>query len=205
MDLHRPDCCRNFCAIFAIAIKDEKPGSGVVWERFSQLLNNPFASRMPGDVEVQNAAAVVVDDEEAVKDAERNGRYREEIHCRDGFSMITQKREPSLYQLRISRSFAHPAGDRSLGNIKAKHKKLTVDARCAPGWILRDHLEDQIPNLLRDSASATRLAPDFGQDAPIELKSSSVPPNNGVRKNDDENLLPIRPNLTGGDPEQFVK
>src|ERR1700730_1236347 len=205
MDLHRPDCCRNFCAIFAIAIKDEKPGSGVVWERFSQLLNNPFASRMPSDVEVQNAAAVVVDDEEAVKDAERNGRYREEIHCRDGFSMITQKREPSLYQLRISRSFAHPAGDRSLGSIKAKHKKLTVDARCAPGWILRDHLEDQIPYLLRDSASATRLAPDFGQDAPIELKSSSVPPNNGVRKNDDERLLPIRPNLTGGDPEQFVK
>src|ERR1700736_4755285 len=53
MDLHRPDCCRNFYAIFAIAIKDEKPGSGVVWERFSQLLNNPFASRIPGDVEVQ--------------------------------------------------------------------------------------------------------------------------------------------------------
>jgi hypothetical protein len=35
-----------------MVIEHEKPGSGVVWDRFSQLLGNPFANRMPGDAAV---------------------------------------------------------------------------------------------------------------------------------------------------------
>jgi hypothetical protein len=44
-----------------------------------------------------------------------------------------------------------------------------------------------------------------GNEAPIELKARSVPLNDGVGKHDDERLLPVGPNLAGGDPEQFVE
>ena len=54
-----------------------------------------------------------------------------------------------------------------------------------------------------DFHDAVRSA--WGNGAPIKLESSLMPPNDGVRKHDDEKLLPVGPNLAGGDPEQFVE
>jgi hypothetical protein len=92
----------------------------------------------------------------------------------------------------------------SLGHIKAEHEKFTMNPGCAPGPILGDHPEDQISDVFRNTSSAD-LSTEPGNDAPIELKSSSVPPDDGVRKHDDEKLLPAGPDLTSGDPEQFVE
>ena len=80
-----------------------------------------------------------------------------------------------------------------------------MNPRCTPGWIFGNHPEDQIPNLLRDSASANTLPADFGQHAPIEPESSSVPLNHRFGKDEDEKLLPVRPHLAGDNPEQFVE
>ena len=44
-----------------------------------------------GDVEVQNAKAIVADDEEAVEYGEGDGGNGEEIHRGDGFLVVTQK------------------------------------------------------------------------------------------------------------------
>jgi hypothetical protein len=118
--------------------------------------------------------------------------------------MIAQKGKPAFGKLRISRCFAHPAGDGSFGNIEAEHEKLTVDARRSPSRILGDHPEDQISNIFRNSPSAD-LSTEPGKDAPIELKPSSVPLNDGLGKHDDEKLLPVPPDLASGDPEQFVE
>jgi hypothetical protein len=51
---------------------------------------------MTCDVAEQNASTMVADDEEAVKRGKGDRRHREEIHCRDGFPMVTQKSEPTL-------------------------------------------------------------------------------------------------------------
>jgi hypothetical protein len=37
--------------VFRIVIEDEKPGSGLIGKRFSQLLHNPDAGRMACDIE----------------------------------------------------------------------------------------------------------------------------------------------------------
>jgi len=103
---------------------------------------------MLGDVEVQDPSTVMTNDEETVQHAERDCRDGEEVHRRNGFPVISQKREPTSGWLRVSRCVFHPAGDRSLRNIETQHEKLAVDARCSPGRILRDHPEDQIPNFL---------------------------------------------------------
>jgi len=55
---HRPHGNRDFQTILGIPIKDEKPGSRLIRERFSQLLDNPQAAGMPSDIEMQDAASV---------------------------------------------------------------------------------------------------------------------------------------------------
>ena len=57
----------------------------------------------------------------------------------------------------------------------------------------------------RDPSPATARAANPRQDAPIELKSSSVPLNNGFGKHDDERLLPVGPALPSRNPKQFVE
>jgi hypothetical protein len=98
------------------------------------------------DVEVQDAPTVVTDGEEAVEHTEGDGWNREEIDRGNGFSVVAKKRKPALGWLRIPRRSFHPAGDRSLRDIKTKHQELAMDARRSPGRIFGDHPEDQLPN-----------------------------------------------------------
>jgi len=51
---------------------------------------------MFGDVEVQNAPAIVADDEETVEHGEGDRGNGKEIYCRDGFPVVTQKGQPAL-------------------------------------------------------------------------------------------------------------
>src|SRR5262249_29195748 len=106
---------------------------------------------MSRDVKVHDPTAAVVDDEKAVEDAECNGRNGEKLHRRNGFPMVAKECRPTFGRLRNSRSPAHPAGDGSLGDIETQHEEFTVNARGAPGWVLRHHLDDQIAHRLRNS------------------------------------------------------
>jgi hypothetical protein len=77
---------------------------------------------------------------------------------------------------------------------------------CSPGGIFGDHFEDQTANLLRDSRSAQRVGPpSVRQNTPVQLKSRSMPLNNGSGTDEEERLLPIGPDLPSGDPKQFVE
>jgi hypothetical protein len=137
----------NFQSILGITIQYDELRSRSKWKCFSQLLDDPQACRMLCDVEVQNAPTIVADDEEAVEHTERNRWHSEEVHRRNRFPMVSKEGAPTFGRVRISRRSAHPARDRSLGEVKTKHDQLTMDARCAPRWILDNHPEDQIPNL----------------------------------------------------------
>jgi len=101
---------------------------------------------MLGDVEMQDTPAIVTDDKEAVEHAEADRGHREEVHGRNRFPVIRKKHAPALGWLGVSRRPLHPAGDGPLGGIEAQHEQFTVNARSAPGWVLRHHTEDQLPN-----------------------------------------------------------
>src|SRR5437016_14642131 len=77
-----------------------------------------------------------------VEHTERDGRDGEEVHGRDGFSMVSQKDEPTFGGLRISRCSADPTGDRSLGHVEAKLDGER--ALAAPN--VSDSIESRIPN-----------------------------------------------------------
>lgn len=158
---------------------------------------------MPRHVEMQDTPPIMANYEEAIEHPKGDGRNGEEIHGCDSFSMIAQEGEPPFRKLRISWRFAHPPRDGSFGDIESEHEKLPVNARCSPRRILGHHLKDQSTNLLRNSSSAD-MPTEPGNEAPVELKPSLVPPNNGFRKNDDKELSPVGPELTCREPEQFV-
>src|SRR6202043_1166946 len=65
---HRAHCYRCLQTILGIPIKDEKPGSRLIRERFPHLLHDPGGGGAWRDVEMQDAPPTVVDDEQAVED-----------------------------------------------------------------------------------------------------------------------------------------
>jgi hypothetical protein len=118
--------------------------------------------------------------------------------------MVAKKTEPSPGGFRISGRSLHPARDGSLGQVKAEHKQFAVNARSTPSWILRDHLEDEISDLLRNRLSAYPL-PRPGDQTPVQAKASSVPANYGLGSDEDERFVPAGPEPPSSDPEKLVQ
>src|SRR5258705_10432093 len=149
------------------------------------------------------ASPVMTDDEEAVEHAERDRWHREEIHSRNRFPVVSKEGEPTFGGLGISRRPFHPTRDRALTEIKTEHAEFPMDPRCSPGGVLNDHAEDQFPNLLRWRPSSD-LPPDSGDQPPAHKKTSPMPTNDGFRRDDDERLLPRRPDPPTNYPEAFI-
>ena len=172
-----------------IAIKDQVFQRGFKGKRLPQLLGDPTARRMLGDINVQDPPPIMTDDEEAVEHAERIRWHREEIHGRNGFPMVAKEGQPVLGPVRISRRSFHSMGDGSLGKSKAEHEEFPMNPRRSPSWVLNDHPEDQFPNLLR-CLFPSDLPPDSGDQPPIHTKTCPVPAGDSFRRDDDESFFP---------------
>src|ERR1700676_4475376 len=72
-DLQGSHRCGNLDSILAIPVEDQEPGSRFIWKRFPQLLDDPEARRVFGDIVVENLTTIVTDHEEAVEHAEPEG------------------------------------------------------------------------------------------------------------------------------------
>src|ERR1019366_642373 len=108
---------------------------------------------MASDVEVQNAPAIMTDDEEAVQNPKGKSGDSEEINGSDSSPMVAQKGQPALGGLRpLGRSF-HPAGNGCSRHVEPEHPESPMDARRTPTGIVSDHLKDQFTDLLGDPAA----------------------------------------------------
>jgi len=203
-DSHRPYGHENLPVIFGVPVEDEKSRSPLIGESLPQLLHDPSTRGMRRDIEMRDTPAIMTDDEKAVEDPERQRWYGKEVHRGDDFPMIAQKGEPALGGPGIPRCSPHPSGDGSFGDMETEHQQLAVNTRCAPGWVFRHHPEDQIPNFFRNSPPPHHPAR-FGDGAPIERKTRSVPADNGLRANDNESLLPSTPELSRQNPEDPIE
>jgi hypothetical protein len=88
---------------------------------------------MLGYIAMKDAPLVMRNHKKAVEHTECGRWHGEEIHGRDGFTMIAQKSCPSLSRLRNPRRFPHPAQHCALRNLEAQHLQFAVDARHALG------------------------------------------------------------------------
>jgi len=156
------------------------------------------------DVEMQDTPAIVADDKEAVEGAERDRWHGEEVHRRNRFPVILKKRAPTFGWPGIPGRPLHPAGDGSLGDVKAQHEKLAVNARSTPGWVLRHHAEDELPNFPRQSLP-TDLFSHLRDQTPVQSKPSTMPADHGFGSDHQEGLFPVRPQPAREHPEELVK
>ena len=204
LNAEAPYRANNFLVEIAAAIKDQIFWCGVVRECFPQLLNDPGARRMPGHVEVKNAATIMGNDEEAVEDTEDERGHGEEIHGSNGFAMVAQESRPSLCRLGIPRRLSHPSQHRSLRNVEAKHLQFAMNARCAPGRVLGDQMEDEFAQFLADALSSYAGSMPR-KPRPIQLESRPMPTDNCARLYDEKGLLPSRPDPAQDDPKEPVR
>ena len=132
--------------------------------------------------------------------AESERRHGEEIHRGNGFTMIVQKRRPSLCRLGIPRGFPHPALHGSFRNVEAKHLQLAVNARRSPGRVLGDHTEDKLSQFPADTSSSN-AGPMPGDPGPVQLKPCPMPANNGLGLDKDQCPRPFQPKPPQDQPE----
>src|ERR1019366_8147796 len=187
---HGLNCRGNFQTVFRIVITDEEWRSRFIGKRFPQLLHNPGARRMARDVEVQDAPAIMANNEEAIEETEGDRRNGEEIHGRHGFAMIAEKCRPPPSRFWVPGGPLHPAGDASLRDMEAQHQKFAMNAGSPPGGVLSYHAEDQVPDFLGNPLP-TNPASHLRDQGPIQTEAGSMPTNHGLRGNDDQ-LLPER-------------
>jgi hypothetical protein len=75
---------------------------------------------MPGDIEVQDPAASMFDDEQAVKQLEGHGGHREEVERNDHFTVGLQKSQPLLRRITTAKYTPQVSSHGSLGHGKAQ-------------------------------------------------------------------------------------
>ena len=200
----RSHCSGNLHSVLPVPVKDQKPRNRAKRKRLPQLLDNPLARRALADVAVQDAPPIMSDHEKAVQHAKADGGNREEVHRGNHFLMVAQKGQPSFTWRGVPWRSFHPAGDRPFRDVEPEHQQFPMDAWRSPSGVLRHHAEDQLPHLLRCRPSPNRSS-DSGDQPPIHAKAGPVPAHNRFRSDDEDQLLPLRPQSTDGNPEELVK
>src|SRR5439155_14482644 len=89
-------------------------------------------------------------------------------------------------------------------NIEAEFQQFAMNMRSAPGVVLGDHLEDQIPHLFTNPLSSQSIAMS-GQPTPVQTKSGSMPARHRFGGDIHQSLFPFGPQPFGNHPEQPIK
>jgi hypothetical protein len=69
------------------------------------------------DIEMENPASAVFDNEKAVQDAKSQSRHGEEVQGRDDVAVIAEESAPELAGVVGRRPVLEIAGDAALGNV----------------------------------------------------------------------------------------
>src|ERR1035437_297993 len=114
--------------------------------------------------------------------------------------MVVQKRRPPFRRFWISRGFPLPAQYSSLGSIEAKHFQLAMNARRAPGRVLRNHAGDEFAQFPADMLSSHGNSMPR-KPRPIQLEPRTMPANDSLRLDKDQCAFPSRPEPPQDHPE----
>jgi len=88
----RPECY----AIDAVAVPEQEPRRLVPREGLHDLGCGPLGGGMLGDIEMNDAPAIMSQNKKNVQDPESNGGYHEEVHGHQLIDVIFEKRPPWL-------------------------------------------------------------------------------------------------------------
>src|SRR5437879_1458389 len=144
-------------AVDGVAIAEKKGRGRIVRERVDDLLGRPGSSGILGDVEVEDAPAIMCEHDKGEQDPQPHSGNDEEINGDQVADVISQERAPGL-RGRCAALREEP-GDGALGHADAEFQELTMDSRGTPEGIGRGHLYEKSRDLGADPRAAPRGAP----------------------------------------------
>ena len=187
---------------FRIAVEHDVTIWACFGKRLPQLLHDPLGSRMAGHVAVQNLASRMLDDEETVEQLERNRRHGEKVECHDHFAVILQKGKPTIARITAAADGSQISSDGSFRNGEAELHKLPVNPRSAPVGVLFRQATDQNSHLVADLRPAAARP---GPPSPVQAKAGTVPSDDRLRLDDDEDVGRSRPQGLQSRPEEPIE
>ena len=87
------------------------------------------------DIEMEDPAPTMFDDEETVQDSEGEGGHGEEVHGRDDLAVIAKESRPELASVVGRGQVPEIAGDGAFREVEAEFQKLTVNSGSAPAAV----------------------------------------------------------------------
>src|SRR6185369_9369170 len=98
---------------------------------------------MRRDIEMQNPAASVLNDEEAVQHTERRGRHGEQVEGNDRLTVVVKKGQPFLGRITPATDSPQVARDGPLREHEAELLQFAMDLGRAPvGVIVKPENQD---------------------------------------------------------------
>ena len=171
-------------------------------EGFPELLSRPSRRRGRYDIEVQNAAAMMRQDNKDVQEVKVEGGDDQEVDRHHAAEVIAEESRPVLgWGPADMRD--HVLGDGALGNGQAKLKEFTVDAGSPPERIGATHLADQADGVWGDGLPAGFVRTAFP--SPEEPKARAMPLKDGAGLNQAQPTLPSAPGLREPGPKDPVQ
>ena len=175
-----------------VSVPDQKPVFMVAGDRFSQLLQCPFAARMGRHVTVENLPRGMLDHHEHIENLERRGDRDEEITGHDRVGVIPYERAPALIGVPTFRAIVgplwHVLADRAWRYLETElEEEFVRNPFFSPGRILQGHPAYQGLYIPGDGRSARA-----GFEPPEQPKAFPMPPNQGRRLDDDQRVAPVK-------------
>src|SRR6266446_10182674 len=197
-DPHAFDALTKRVPVDTVAIAEKITRRRIVRERVDELLGGPGGGGMLGDVEVDEAPAVVGEHDEDEEDAEPSSGHGEEIDRDQVPDMIGQKGSPSLRWR--GASLRNQPRDGALGHIDAELEEFAMDAWGAPEWVRGGHAGDQGLDLgIDERATSGRAARELG---PVLAEAAPLPSQDSVGSHDYQEAVSTRPRSWSGRPRK---
>ena len=175
-DSHALHALPEHVTVDRVSIAEEVERGGVVREGVHDLLGRPRSAGMLGQVEVDDASAIVSEHDEDEEHPQARGRHREEVDGDQVQDVVGEERSPGLG--RRCAPLREQSGDRSLGHLDSQFEEFAMDSGGAPEGIRRGHSCDQGADFGVDAWAA--LSGPAGEFGPMLAETAPPPPQNGV-------------------------
>ena len=185
----------KFQTVNAVAIAEEIAGWLGVGKRLDQLLCRPSGRRRIGNIEMQDFAALMRQDQEDIEDAEGGGRDDKEIHGDQVFGMVMEEGLPGLVVASGSGAILTDGGIR---HFDSEFGQFGLNSLAAPSGIARPHSPDEVDEFALSGGSAAAVT---GFPAPEQAKAQRMPGDDSLGLEEQQAPLPIWPPPPEGEPQ----
>src|ERR1039457_3216572 len=159
----------KFQTVNAIAIAQQIAGWNGVGKCLGQLLCGPGRRRRIGNIEMQDFAPLMRQDQEDMEDAEGGGRDDKEIHREEVLGVVVQEGLPGLVCAPGSGAILADGG---IQNCNLEFGQFGLNSFATPGGIARPHAPNEVDEFTVSGGSAA-AAPGFP--APEQAKAQPMP------------------------------